>query len=204
MNIIEDLKQWQLARAEKDAKQFLNLFDGIIGFSFKVPFGYTPGNNNVAFHAYPGVIDGVLNFLIIASSFDTKEKFSESTVLTTSIISANSMFHISDREAVQRIAAWQVGYKEWIKTQLHTEDSIYQAFNIPADDLVEGETIDAYFALAPANSKSKESLADLIISRNGDGSKKINDSFYDLVRPVPPFKPRPWPDKNEFYLLTLL
>lgn len=151
-------------------------------------------DNSNSVHAYPGIEDGKLIFFAIPSEFDC-EKYKdqiEQYVETCHIIkNGQNSNQITDEEAKKRINNWLENYLEWISNQSKTSEGIFRAFVIPTDDdLLSTERVAVYLALKNIDSSIKYS-ADLII-------EKLSETYYDTVRPVPPFAP-----SDSFYLLDL-
>ncbi|MEL1242816.1 hypothetical protein AAEO56_00970 [Flavobacterium sp. DGU11] len=197
--IINNIKSWGLARSNKESQVFKQLFLENSGFFFTIP----KTNDDVTglyYHAYPGIEKGLLKFYLIRSDHDTEEGYNEKYVIEATIKNLTGMDIIPEAIAKERIDTWVKNHNGWIDNQLDSEDSMYLAFGIPIDD-VEPGSITVYFALAPYTSEitGQSYNADLILYRKYDGA---GESYFNLVRPVPPFKPSPWA-KNDFYLLTL-
>jgi hypothetical protein len=198
--IIDNIKSWGLARTNKEGQLFKQLFRQDIAFFFTIP-ETTDNETELYYHAYPGLEKGQLKFYLIRSDHDTETGYNEKYVIEAAIETLNSMDRIPEETAKKRIDTWTTDHDSWIDRQLDTEDSIYLAFGIPLDDMGPGP-ITAYFALAPHNDglAGQGYTADLILYRKSDDGQ--GDAYFDLVRPVPPFKPNPWA-KKDFYLLTL-
>lgn len=83
---------------------------------------------------------------------------------------------IPAREAISRIVKWRLDRNSWIDTQAATEVGIFSAFAVPCSYMVLNEVYVSMFALKKG--RGSNYLADLVT---------INNSFYNVCRPVPPF-----------------
>lgn len=198
-SIIDSLQNWESARQKQNSKYFKQLFTGALGFSFRL---LKEDPKPSYYHVYPGVEDNRLVFYIISSNFDNEKGYQDKAVIKSNSIALQATLPIPDSEAVKRIALWQSTYEKWIDKQVRTPENIFQAFFVPADDLAFDTDVNVYFALAEDKDKPDVIEADLIISRSADSLRV--DKFFDLVRPVPPFKPIDGMDQVSFYLLSSL
>nr|WP_294860764.1 hypothetical protein [uncultured Fluviicola sp.] len=107
---------------------------------------------------------------------------------------------LDEPEAARRIANWDLNYQNWIDEMCRDEKPIFQAWKIRKDDL--GQNIADYSARFALVITDQGCTPDLVIvckdtytAKNGN---VVHNTYYDLVRPVPPFKVVEMP---AFYLL---
>jgi hypothetical protein len=110
---------------------------------------------------------------------------------------------ISPVEAQKRIQLWDSCHDAWINDVVNIQhDKLYEVFVIPSNDL--NLNIDYYFrfALNPDDPIKGHSSADLIVvDKNGSVIPAPDNSrYWDLVRPVPPYKAEQGLQPEAFYL----
>lgn len=163
-------------------------------------------------HAYPGVVDGDLVFQVITSDHDVITNFSTSSpppYVVTAPLDTKPMPHlggeIDPAIAVERVDNWANTLKrsEWLLQQT-TNETMFQAMIIPADDIETGMQYGAFFALK--DGEEDDYIFDLILVNLDtnevlDGKKTV---YYDMTRPVPPYKPGFGREKANFGLLNFV
>ena len=215
--IIQNIHNWKDLRDHCDSAKFVSLFEQGIGFYFTFPkdkdyelvFDSVEEGEN-CFHAYAGCSDkGELVFYLIHSSRDTKEQFEkgdiENYIVPCEITkdgTINGPEEIPSSEAQKLIQNWKDNHIDWINKQANSKDGFYQAFFIPEVDIQRGVKLKAYFALKPSEDPDPEVpfQADLIISDMKNSVVSPANTFTDLARPVPPFKPGVL-SKDSYFLL---
>lgn len=211
MNLLEiaaSIASWNDLRTEKDSAKLTALFAKGNSFFYKAAMPEQPGSAYV--HVYPGVgSNGSLQLFVIEESRDTlqQSKSDEGILPYIAVCSLAASpglgSEIPEQEALSRIEGWKENRASWIQSQLETEDSIFQAFAIPSDDIAYGQELQVYFALKPGIGAGP-ALADLIVFDKDQSGKLLNASkYFDLVRPVPPFHIDGPLDKEKFYLLQI-
>ncbi len=171
-------------------------------------------------HAYPGYIDGQLIYQLIASEYDKEINFemdiTPENVETCSV--QNKQFPlggpIPQPEAATRVGRWNnsTTRNTWILAET-TNENLFQAFIIPVEDIVSGEDHAAYFALK--DGEEDDYIADLVIINTETGmlmttepvvpvemETEVGIVYYDMVRPVPPYKAGFGREKVNFGLLN--
>ncbi len=189
--ILDCLRSWEEYRQKPD--ELSVLFDKKNTFYFR--YQDTWGCN---MHAYPGIDDeGKIWYFVIPKIYDKVEyrddllQYIEQCLLQEQPLGEE----ISPTEAEHRINNWLEEHPTWLPAQAETQNGIFQAFDIPKEDL-NVEELTSYQALATADNPTGY-RADLVID---DGIANTG-AYYDTVRPVPPFKSSL--DQASFYLLTL-
>ena len=157
-------------------------------------------------HVYPGAFEDEngkkkLYMFLISEDDDKsdKDEIELFNAITQSEVTHNGLLstspdQIPEAEALERIRLWNENFEEWVDEQITTTDGIFKAFNMPCSEVVDNRNYTTFFALKE-NTNSSET-ADLITR---DLSTK-QPSFYDTVRPVPPFDAT-YP-LSAFYLLS--
>jgi len=184
------------------AQDLKDLFAGTPSFQFNSP----AQNGPKTLHFYPAVNDNKLILYIINGKDDklsvfenmTPNEFVDEYVTTAHIVQSipadspafpdeNVLSKIHADEAVQRIRNWDVYHNSWIDYAV-PNDKVFQGFTLTASDRgLEGELL-GYFGLEIIPNPF-EYKPDLILLNT-------EDSFYNTVRPVPPF-----PAGQEFFML---
>ncbi len=150
-------------------------------------------------HAYPGIFDGRLIFMLIPSQYDN-EAYADTIsdyVTPSPVLWSLAGGRIPESMARDRIERWNKNYKVWTQKQAATTDGMFLAFKIDAEDF---EMPDSQVNLAlrkdPVDLLAL-SIADMVVT-NKDESKVFYD---DYATPVPPFSPSAL--SESFYLLSL-
>lgn len=178
--IVESIKEWNLLIKHGKTDLILSLLEQ--GDYFIYEIRNVEKSKNI--HVYPGVTEEKLYFYCIPCEFDSEEykdtivTYIEQCHVYKSVQNSNE---ITEEDALKRIQNWRTHLKEWLPKQSHTTDGIFKAYIVPTEDLINSDKVLAYFALKNNLSDSQFS-ADLIF-------KKKNNTYYDTVRPVPPFDP---------------
>lgn len=210
--ILNSIRLWNEVRKEDSSKALEILFDQGNGFSFAVTgLEASLRESDETVHAYAGVHEGLLKYFIIDSKFDTKEQNDSPEGILPYISVCDVKYYpfpdntagdtITYRQASDLVSNWEEYKTEWLKQRVRIPDGIYQAFDIPYDDVVFQVGDTAFFGLKNDRVDEKLYTADLVIVSQGpDGESLFN--YSDLVRPVPPFK---FGDlsRQKFFLLEL-
>ena len=159
-------------------------------------------------HAYPALLEGVLNFFMIPSHYDSPE-YSETyneyvqpceVFWTTAEGNDNTPpgQEIDPITAEQRIQKWNSTYQTWIPARVAgLNPGMFEAFKIGMDDFIEPEVY-VHLGLRATEIKHKYE-PDLIVINNDDKTQTL--TFDDYSQPVPPFNP--FASSDSFYLLSL-
>ncbi|AXG72926.1 hypothetical protein DVK85_01235 [Flavobacterium arcticum] len=150
-------------------------------------------------HAYPGIYDGRLIFMLIPSQYDKEEYAADiwKYVTPSPVIWSLGGGRIPEGIAKDRIERWNKNYKIWTPKQAATTDGMFLAFKIDAEDF-ELPDSQVNFALRKDTTDPLAlSIIDLVIT-NKDESKVFYDDF---VTPVPPYNASAVPES--FFLLSL-
>lgn len=151
-------------------------------------FTYTVVDKSEFLHAYPGILNGIMVFFVMPAIYDVPMASTAKIMLNTQtcplISEYGSGSEIDPTIAKLRISAWEEHYQTWIPQQVNTVDGMFQAFVIPSKQL-NADTYTVYMALAINDAVNPNPFyrADLILTNS------LNVTYYDTVRPVPPFKP---------------
>jgi hypothetical protein len=156
-------------------------------------------------HAYPGLCTAdsqLFMFLIDADSdkaLSEIELFDAITICTMQKNLGHSD-EIPEVVAQQRINKWTKDFTSWATDQINHRletQGIFQAFNIPSSYMEPNVEYTTFLGLKSDSSALTGYDADLITIDNS----KSGATYYDTVRPVPPFDVAP---PSSFYLLSLL
>ena len=193
-DIITSIKEWGTIRTQ--SQQAIQLLSH--GNYFKFEDKYLTGST-AKLHAYIGLNEdrNGLNVYIIPVQYDSAEYLADIMQYITVckvLPELGNSHQIPETEAKQRIAAWDADYNTWTPRQIAQPDGLFQAFYIPGDYMAQGKNYDIYFALETSSSPTGFT-ADLIVT---EASEKVV-SYYDTVRPVPPFDVY----ESDFYLLDV-
>lgn len=170
-------------------------------FSFSITFDPL---DSPYIHAYPAIIEGQMFFQVIASGDDKIVNFDiderppgvVTCEVTTKQLPSEVTGTITPKEAFTRLGNWEdtETREEWIGNATAAE-LMYQAFNIPSEDIVSGDPHNAFFALR-YDSTASVYVADLIIINTSTNivvsvvskvDTTLGTTFYDMTKPVPPF-----------------
>ncbi len=204
------IQEWYELNDYVNETQFL-LNEGVI---FKIDpkvkdfIGDTIEKKDVYIHAYPGVIEGKLKFILINSEMDKLEKFEDKNdpitryIYVSDVMGMDSQLaadflklkslgtnddKISPEVAKERILRWSLTKDEWIVNQINNTEGVFEVFVIPDIDLKKGSDIYAFLALTDKNT------ADLIIMDKNKKTNELNiinpddEGLYDVVAPCPPY-----------------
>ncbi|TRW27271.1 hypothetical protein FMM05_01130 [Flavobacterium zepuense] len=193
-DVTKSIKEWGVARGNSQAA--IQLLSSGNYFEFKNNY---PTGSTAKLHAYLGLNENLngLNIYIIPAQYDNAEYVADIMQYITVckvLPELGNSHQIPETEAKQRIAAWDADFNTWIPRQIAQPDGLFQAFYIPGDYMTQGKNYDIYFALE-ASSSPTGFTADLIVT---EASQKVV-SYYDTVRPVPPFDVF----ESDFYLLDI-
>ncbi len=204
--IISNIQNW--LKATKDLSQLLTLFTPKSGFILNLNENFMPwGNqtNDDDIHVYPAINEtGELLMYLIYDKYDQPgiqwENHIVSFYVTDVDLPRESVGPVNGKIprqiAFSRIMCWQDQYQIWLEHAVSNE-LVFQAFFLPASDVKAGVKNVTYFALESASSLddlSAELITDNLEKQSSGGT------FYDTVRPVPPFKPM---EREKLYLLDL-
>lgn len=151
-------------------------------------------------HAYPGIFDGRLIFMLIPSQYDN-EAYADtiSNYVTPSPVlwSYTGGGRIPEGVAKDRIERWNKDYKVWTPKQASSTDGMFLAFKIDAEDFeMPNSQVNMALRKDPKDPLAL-SIADMVVT-NKDETKVFYDDF---ARPVPPYSPSAAPES--FFLLQL-
>lgn len=200
--IIDSINNWEAIK--NDNQKLTNALDQGNSFTFKLP-SYASQSQYI--HAYPGIHNSDLVFLLIPSDYDNSSynaNFDNYTTVcqikksatapTSTTVSTVTSARISATEAQNRIDDWDNNYRTWIPRQTATPDGIFQAFAIPITGF---EVAESLVNLGLKNSSGGIEVADIVVT-----NKTSTTIYYDdFANPVPPFSPAS--PQSSFYLLQL-
>ena len=185
--IQEYIDNWETIRNNSEAiKTYLNFADS---FTFTNVFP-----NAEELHIYPGVDFETEKMYMIIVDADKDEERDYSNIVVVEVNDDNNNTtgfgsiapkapisepideEITARDAVSRIVKWRLDRNSWIDTQAATTDGIFSAFAVPCSYMVLNDVYVTMFALKKGRNNTH--TADLVT---------INNGFYNIVRPVPPF-----------------
>lgn len=214
--IMQNLQFWKDLCDNKDSKIIAKTLGQGVGFYFLIPKEAKDQihaekkkrsltNDETCYHAYAGVSkEGVLNYYLIHSVHDTEEQYEKGIrpYIIECKISDNydgADNAISNAEARLLIDNWKNYHEEWIPSQTASSDGMYRAFSIPDEDIPTDELLKGFFGLK-GDTSTFSFDADLVFT---DLKNELvhSETFSDLARPVPPFKPGVDASEN-FFLLT--
>lgn len=197
-DIVKCLKEWDRIRDNSsEVVTYLGL-----GNHFTFKRNSSDASN---LHVYPGICASdkeLYMFLIDAKADqDTSETdlFNNITICKVTQNISNSD-EIPLAEALKRISAWKKEYSSWAIDQINNRkvtQGIFRAFNMPSSHIEKNIEYSSFFALKEQGGSNKGYTADLVTIDNS----KSSITYYDTVRPVPPFDIAPL---SNFYLLNLL
>jgi hypothetical protein len=194
----QSMRNWNhaLRSGDSDAR-LLAIFDQYDGFTITAG-QLPPGNEN--YHVYIGLdSDGDtanLEFFVVNAQYDNPGSIGTPGVIghfPGRAIKPNAEAYepIPDPEAVLRIENWRLNHHNWITNLLDNDGAFFQSWLVPLDDAHNEQDIyNIWFGLVVS---AGPTTSDLIIQRVG-----TDQSYADLVRPVPPFKSG---EMTEFHLL---
>ncbi len=161
-----------------------------------------------AIHAYPGIHEGNLIFMMIPSHFDSPMFADDIADYVQSCEVFSNMRggelptppggEISPTSALHRINCWIDNYQTWIPQRCCETVGMFQAFKIGMDDFNQPEVY-VNLGLRTITKPTQRYEPDLIVI-NEDIKTQVM-TFDDFARPVPPFSAAA--AANEFYLLSL-
>jgi hypothetical protein len=192
----QSMRNWNHALRTGDTR-LLAIFDLYDGFTIGEGM-LPPGEDN--FHVYIGLdSDGDtanLEFFVVNAQYDNPGSIGTPGVIARydgrTIRPAGQAYEpIPDPEALLRIQNWNLNHHNWITSLLENDGAFFQSWLVPLEDAnSETDVYDISFGLVVS---AAPTTSDLIIHRVG-----TDQSYADLVRPVPPFKSG---EMTEFHLL---
>jgi len=202
--ILECIGRWNDLRLSKNSEAINACFEKGNSFLFETD-DFVKGKD-IFMHVYPGVTaSGELKFFLISSQNDNAEQSTTARSLDSCItvcdLSEDKYLgdQITPEDAIGRIENWKHHHTEWINNQVQTPDNIFQAFSIPSEDIINGDDLRVFLGLKPSESGYD---ADLIVFDSVAGNELLyNSAFFDMVKPVPPFKAVGELKESNFYLL---
>lgn len=207
--ICESIGRWNALRAQKDADKLNALFANGNSFYYqRNVLGEEEGASRSAYiHVYPGVTDNKLMLFLISANRDNElQDLSSEGILP--YISVSPLLQspglgseIPEQEALLRIEAWEDDHVNWIENQVQTKENIFQAFAIPSGDVELGRKLKIFFALKL--NVGNIATADLVVYEKSDDGGLTPNRYYDMARPVPPFRPDGGLQQQDFYLLSI-
>lgn len=157
-------------------------------------------------HVYPGIYTegGVKKLYVFLIAEEDDNDRNDDQYLFDAIIQCEVGYdglqenpeEITEEKAKKRINSWNKNHVAWINDQFKTGTPIFRAFHLPSSYIEKDRLYKTYFSLRDNDAFNVRYTADLITV---DGFTRENPSFYDTVRPVPPFDV--FPEKT-FYLLN--
>jgi hypothetical protein len=222
--IIQNIQTWKNLCGSKTIEKFAQTFHGAIGIHFMIPPEMNssideqkkmlpPGENDY-YHAYPGITDdGELKYYMIHAIYDTEEYFERGIleyIVECKILRFGEHLvgsPISPAEADRLIGNWEKKHKEWIPKQTDSIDGMYRAIAIPEADIPDDKPLIGFFALKEnlngiEQEQDSNLIADLVFWDLKHQAFLNREIYYDLARPVPPFKKGSALAEENFYLLT--
>jgi len=209
--IRESIGRWNALRDQKDADKLNALFaDGNSFYYQRNVLGEEEGggaSRSAYIHVYPGVTDNKLMLFIISANRDNElQDLSSEGILPYITVSpllepSNLGSEIPEQEALLRIEAWEEDHVTWIENQVDTKENIFQAFAIPSGDVELGRKLKIFFALKL--NAANVATADLVVYEKSDDGGLTPNRYYDMARPVPPFRPDGGLQQSDFYLLSI-
>jgi hypothetical protein len=221
--IIQNIQAWRNLCTNKRIEQFSQTFKGVIGVHFMVSSemnssigeqkNVLPPDEKAYYHAYPGISeDGELKYYMIHALYDTEEYFEKGIleyIVECKILRLGEQLigsPISPAEANRLIGNWEKNHKEWIPKQTDSTYGMYRAFAIPEADIPQEKPLIGFFALKEnlngIEQEDSNLVADLVFWDLKYQTFLHSESYYDLARPVPPFKKGSALAEENFYLLT--
>lgn len=196
--VISCLKEWEHIRS--NATEVISYLSLGNQFAFE-----RTTDGEAALHAYPGICSEDQSFylFLIDESQDrtssAADLFEAITICKVQNALGNSD-EIPEAVAQKRIATWRDEFIPWVTAQINLSpptEGLFKAFHVPSSYLRSRTEYVTYFGLKEDNSSPTGYQADLITT----DSVKKEISYYDTVRPVPPFDPV---TDHNFYLLSLV
>jgi len=213
--ILLSIQNWNKIQTTGSPAEIESYFADYTGFTFQLTEEQlapkTTPIDQICYHCYVGVWEEKLHYFIIDSLRDTEIQYTSSEGLLPFIAECKmstapfpesfAQDIISKEQAQTLVDNWEKYGDEWIAVQRSTENYLYQAFVIPQLDILFSQPYDAYFGL---NQKPllPTFTPDLVLCLASAGDINIIN-YFDLVRPVPPFKAVGELAKDKFYLLEL-
>ena len=199
--IIDSLSNWQAIL--NNNQDLIDVLGQGNSFIFELP-NYISSSQYI--HAYPGIYDDKLIFLLIPSEYDNStynanfdsyvtvcEIKDSASAPISSVVSTATVNRITATEAQGRMDKWDDIYDTWIPQQTATTDGIFQAFAIPLESF---EVAESAVNLGLDSKSGITYTAELIVT-----NKTSTDVYYDnFARPVPPYSPSI--SQESFYLLS--
>jgi hypothetical protein len=206
--ILEGIRNWNSIKSTSDFSTIERLFGKSTGYEIYINSGRMIQDLTVNFHSYLACLDQKLFYCLIESSKDTEEQYNSKEGILPFITicelfekpfpESDSLVIITPKEAEQLVNNWEKHKDIWIKENVSIEDGFYNALVIPKSDLKTDTNYSCFFALKQ-NDSPIDFTADLVLT---DYQNQLVTNYYDLVRPVPPFKIGEL-DKSRFFLLNL-
>lgn len=207
--IRESIAAWNTLRSQKDATKLDALFANGNNFNYeRNVLGEDGASRSAYIHVYPGVTNNKLMLFLISANRDnqTQDESTEGILPYIAVShlneSSNVGGEISTQEALHRIEAWEDDHTTWIANQVETRENIFQAFAIPSGDVEVARKLKIYFALKP-NPEGGDAIADLVVYEKSNDGELTPSRYYDMARPVPPFRPDGGLQQSDFYLLSI-
>lgn len=168
-------------------------------------FSFDRNNAPVAnIHVYPGIDTGENQFYMFMIDANIDVYTSSDTELFNAVTICKVVGNLGDPdevtpdEAKSRIANWKKHYNSWATSQIDNQsvtEGIFKAFNMPSSYMAQGKNYTTFFGLKPNHADITGYNADLITVE----MSKTKTTYFDTVRPVPPFDVIP---ESDFYLLS--
>ena len=197
-SIIDCLSEWNRIKDNPNlVVEYLSLGNS---FSFERATSVT-----AVIHAYPGIsIRDKKFYMFLIDAVSDREStdialFNAITVCEVKF-RTSSPSQIPEEEALKRIEEWNTHYDSWATLQIENSEEtkgIFQAFNMPSSYMQRNESYVTYFGLKENSELTSNYAADLVTCYQSPAAA----TYYDTVRPVPPFNINPL---SNFYLLSLI
>ncbi|WP_296145317.1 hypothetical protein [uncultured Flavobacterium sp.] len=206
--IRESIGRWNALRDQKDADKLNALFANGNSFYYqRNVLGEDGASRSAYIHVYPGVTNNKLMLFLISANRDNElQDLSSEGILPYITVSPllespGLGSEIPEQEALLRIEAWEDDHVTWIENQVETKENIFQAFAIPSGDVELGRKLKIFFALKL--NAGNVATADLVVYEKSDDGGLTPNRYYDMARPVPPFRPDGGLQIQDFYLLSI-
>lgn len=197
-SIISCIKEWdQIRTSPTDVITFLNT-----GNYFNLSRTRPTAQN---LHAYPGIspVDNEM-YMFVIDADDDKNSSEEDLFNAITICKVRKNYGNSDEipeaEARRRMDNWNRDFAAWATAQINLQSQtqgIFKAFNIPSTYMEPNTQYATFFGLKTDSASPTGFDADLITTDSSKGPA----TYFDTVRPVPPFDVY---SQGSFYLLSMV
>ena len=194
-DVLNCMKEWETIRNDSnEVVNYLNLGNY---------FSFTDQYSSPVLHAYPGVAKNPNEFYMFLIPRDQDIPQSEAALFNAITIckvdrKVGDSSEIPENIAKERIDNWKKDYTTWAENQISKKSQtqgLFQAFYMPSSYMQANKEYITYFALKNDTQAATGFDADLITT-----DEEGTITYYDTVKPVPPFSVAP---ASDFYLLQL-